>query len=93
MAKDARQTRRWREVIVPRVIKRDRGICHLCDRPGAETADHLVPYSLGGTHHYDNLKAAHLKCNRIRGNRSITVARNDIIRQLGTQQEQSTWEW
>ena len=77
-----------------RVIRRDGGICHLCGGPGADTADHLVPHTLGGTDAMSNLAAAHHdvwpKCNRIRGNRSIAEARADIARILNTTDD---WEW
>jgi 5-methylcytosine-specific restriction endonuclease McrA len=71
----------WRR-IKARVIRRDHGICHLCGRPGADTADHVIPVSLGGAV-YDlrNLRAAHDQpCNRVRGNRSIEWARAELIR-------------
>lgn len=44
-------------------------ICHLCGRPGADSTDHLVPRSHGGSNSMDNLRPAHLDCNRRRGNR------------------------
>lgn len=45
--------------------------CHLCGRPGATTADHLIPRSLGGLDELDNLRPAHQSCNSARGNMSI----------------------
>lgn len=45
--------------------------CHLCEKPGATTADHLVPRSLGGSDAIENLRPAHKLCNSRRGNRSI----------------------
>lgn len=42
--------------------------CHRCGRPGADTVDHLVPLSRGGTHHVDNLRPAHRYCNIAAGN-------------------------
>ncbi len=72
-----------------RVIRRDDGICHLCGQPGATTADHLVPYSHGGTDELGNLAAAHVDCNRVRGNRPIDTARNDITRHASN----SSWGW
>lgn len=42
------------------------GICHWCGRPGADTADHLIPTSRGGTSERDNLVAAHRACNSAR---------------------------
>lgn len=57
------------ESISKQVIKRDRGICHLCGQPRADTADHIVPRSKGGDNHPSNLRAAHRSCNSARGNR------------------------
>lgn len=45
--------------------------CHLCQRPGATTADHIVPRSRGGEDSLDNLRPAHALCNSRRGDRSI----------------------
>lgn len=44
--------------------------CWLCGLPGANTADHVIPRSLGGAV-YDlaNLAPAHKRCNEARGNR------------------------
>lgn len=73
-----------------RIIRRDHGICHLCGKPGADTADHLVPWSLGGTDHDTNLAAAHVDCNRRRGNRPIEVARAEIAATSG---DAAGWSW
>lgn len=61
------------------VFDRDRFICWLCGRSTDPTApryaaslpslDHVVPLSLGGEHTIENLRCAHLGCNRSRGNR------------------------
>jgi 5-methylcytosine-specific restriction endonuclease McrA len=72
-----------------RVIRRDGGICHLCGHPGADTADHLVPWSQGGTDEYANLAAAHIDCNRRRGNRPIDVARAEIAALTSSE----GWDW
>lgn len=41
--------------------------CHLCRQPGATTADHVIPRTLGGDDSLDNLRPAHLSCNAARG--------------------------
>lgn len=54
------------------VIERDGSTCRLCGEPvelDQVDLDHLVPVSLGGTNHADNLRVAHASCNRARGNR------------------------
>jgi 5-methylcytosine-specific restriction endonuclease McrA len=56
---------------VRRIIERDRGICWICGLPGANSADHLIPRSKGGNHSDANLAAAHMYCNRQRGNRDM----------------------
>lgn len=42
-------------------------VCHLCGAPGADTLDHLVPRSMGGTDELENLAPAHKSCNSSRG--------------------------
>jgi 5-methylcytosine-specific restriction endonuclease McrA len=37
--------------------------------PGSWSLDHKLPKSLGGSDHVSNLQAAHLGCNRTKGNR------------------------
>lgn len=81
----ARTGHRWRK-LRSHILRRDHNTCHLCGgyiTHGAGTADHLRPVSLGGAI-YDprNLKAAHMWCNRVRGNRDVTAARPDILTQL-----------
>ena len=46
-------------------------VCHLCNKPGADTADHLIPRSLGGDNSIDNQRPAHRSCNSRRGNRPL----------------------
>mgnify|MGYP002041581375 CR=1 FL=1 len=55
------------------VLERDHGVCWICGRPGADTADHLVPRSRGGSNALCNLAAAHARCNYARGNRTPAV--------------------
>lgn len=75
----SRTGRPWQR-LKARIIRRDGGICHLCDKPGADTADHLTPVVFGGpVYDPDNLKAAHVRCNRIRGTRPIDVARAELV--------------
>lgn len=88
-----RTGRRWREHTVPRVLRRDNGICHLCDQPGADTADHIIPWSISHDDSLTNLRAAHGECNRIRGNRSITWARAEIAKRLAAATPGDGWDW
>lgn len=83
-----RTGRPWQR-IKARVIRRDQGICHICGRPGADTADHLVPVARGGDW-YDlaNLAAAHRRCNMSRGARSVGVARTEARRR-----QPEGWTW
>lgn len=83
-----RTGRPWQR-IKARVIRRDRGICHICGRPGADTADHLVPVARGGAW-YDpaNLAAAHRRCNLSRGARSVGVARREA-----RMRQPAGWSW
>ena len=57
--------------------------CWLCGHDGAESADHLLPRSRGGSDHIDNLRPAHfrecptcgVRCNQSRGNRLSSRSR------------------
>lgn len=41
--------------------------CILCHRPGATSAEHLIPRKFGGPDTLANLRPAHLRCNQRRG--------------------------
>jgi 5-methylcytosine-specific restriction endonuclease McrA len=84
-----RNDRALRRKYAPRIIRRDGGICHLCGQPGADSIDHLIPESHGGATTPPNLAAAHLRCNQIRGNRTIEAARADLNRKDTSQ----GWDW
>jgi hypothetical protein len=54
---------------------RDRGRCGLCGKfvdLYAMDVDHIIPKSMGGPDHWDNLQVAHPRCNRSRGNRILS---------------------
>lgn len=91
MGTSIRGSRRWRQVIVPRIIRRDNGICHICGQPGADTADHIIPVADGGTDHETNLAAAHhIPCNVRRGNRPLDTIRTELAHETGAT---SAWSW
>lgn len=60
-------------ISIERLMKRDRGICYLCDesvninldsnRDYYPSIEHVKPIAKGGTHTWDNVKLAHRKCN------------------------------
>jgi 5-methylcytosine-specific restriction enzyme A len=59
--RSARLPANW-PAIRARVLRRDRGICHVCGRPGADQVDHLVA---GDDHSDANLAAIHDRpCHR-----------------------------
>lgn len=57
--------------------------CWLCGHDGADSADHVLPRSRGGSDHIDNLRPSHFtrcptcgqRCNQARGNRITTRPR------------------
>lgn len=66
-----------------KLIKRDKGICHLCHKKVNQKAhfnsddypsiDHVIPVSKGGTHTWDNVLLAHRGCNSKRSNEMYFV--------------------
>jgi 5-methylcytosine-specific restriction protein A len=58
-----RNTRRYKQAR-RNVLARDHYMCWICGRPGADTADHVVPLAQGGDPTSEmNLRAAHRSCN------------------------------
>jgi 5-methylcytosine-specific restriction enzyme A len=43
------------------IIRRDRGICHVCGNPGADQADHIVALGEGGPDSPENMAAIHAR--------------------------------
>lgn len=55
------------------VFKRAYGMCALCKKwvqPRHASMDHAFPLGKGGTHTWDNVQLAHLKCNLRKGDRT-----------------------
>lgn len=57
---------RRRRRLVALVLRAKGTTCHLCGQAGADTADHLVPWSHGGRNALHNLAPAHQGCNSVR---------------------------
>lgn len=57
--------------LVEATLARYGTVCHLCGRPGATTADHVIPRSAGGDDSIENLRPAHARCNSSRADRSL----------------------
>lgn len=63
----------WYTTIRPRILARDRGICHVCGKLGADQVDHLKP---GDDHRDSNLAAIHeIPCHRTKSGREGAAAR------------------
>ena len=62
-------TQAWRKTALS-IIWRDRGICSICGKPGADTAHHVIEKRNGGSDDPSNLKAIHRSChNKAHGKR------------------------
>lgn len=67
------------DINLERLIKRDKGHCHLCNSKVIvnddynsdyyPSIDHVIPISKGGTHTWDNVKLAHRICNTYKSNK------------------------
>jgi 5-methylcytosine-specific restriction endonuclease McrA len=80
----ARQDQKRRTQVEPirnqDVFERDGWICGIClacidselkwPDPMCATLDHVVPLSLGGDHTWENVRAAHARCNSGRGSQT-----------------------
>lgn len=88
--------RPWRRDVAY-VIRRDHGICWICNQPGADSADHIRPRSQGGSDHPSNLMAVHHnvepRCNRYRGDRTpeSAITRLEALGLIGQPDNDLTW--
>jgi 5-methylcytosine-specific restriction enzyme A len=51
------------QAVRQKVLARDRGLCYLCDRDGADQVDHLVEVGAGGSNALTNLASCHASCH------------------------------
>ena len=66
------------------ILRRDNWTCQLCGQPidqalkhpapGSRSVDHIIPLAQGGSDLAANKQAAHLGCNKAKGNRLSHVA-------------------
>ena len=72
-------TNGWR-LLRQRIIARDEGLCAFCGQPGTRddpiSVDHIIPRSLGGSDHPDNLRLLHRRENSAR-----TRTRRPVMKQ------------
>ena len=56
----------WKEqAAAKRVMRRDRGVCHVCGKPGADQVDHVKPLAEGGSDTDENKAPIHrVPCHR-----------------------------
>jgi hypothetical protein len=63
--------KKWYEII-KQVFKRDNYICQYCGKAGGKLeADHIIPFSDGGSDELDNLTTSCRRCNRQKKNKSL----------------------
>jgi 5-methylcytosine-specific restriction endonuclease McrA len=82
-----------RDILRGELFREQDGRCWLCDglmvltgrdglrRPDACTVDHVQPKILGGKDERSNYRAAHRRCNNIRGHQTPEFAR-EIVKDL-----------
>ena len=66
-------TTRWRK-IREKILRRDDYTCQQCGQYG-DTVDHIVPRSMGGDDHFENLQCLCSKCNYSKGGRFFAAPR------------------
>jgi 5-methylcytosine-specific restriction endonuclease McrA len=66
---------RWQRIVAT-IVARDNGIFHICGRPGATSADHVVALADCGSNFPHNLKAVHPHCNYAKNARRSSKLRD-----------------
>lgn len=70
---------KYENIKVEEIFEKDKWICKICGEPVdkylgypnpmSATLDHIIPLSKGGTHTYNNVQLAHLRCNIKKSNK------------------------
>lgn len=70
------------------IFEKDNWICAVCGKkidkysyypnPMSASLDHIIPFSKGGTHTRGNVRATHLRCNIVRGNKLIVTENGQL---------------
>jgi 5-methylcytosine-specific restriction endonuclease McrA len=71
------------------VFHRDGGLCQYCGM-SADSIDHVVPRSRGGSHEWDNVVAACRRCNASKGDRLLSETAMSL-RSRPTQPREASW--
>jgi 5-methylcytosine-specific restriction endonuclease McrA len=71
------------------VLHRDGNRCQYCGRD-ADSIDHVIPRSRGGTHAWDNVVAACRRCNLAKGNRLLSDTAM-VLRRSPVAPKQLSW--
>lgn len=84
-------------ISLKKLIERDKGICKICGRlvdPSDienshvkgmyPSLDHIIPLSKGGTHTWDNVQLAHLRCNAAKCDRTSEDGKHGIKKEVWT---------
>jgi 5-methylcytosine-specific restriction endonuclease McrA len=62
------------------IIKRDQRRCQYCGRTDRPlTVDHVIPKHMGGKDTWENLVCACVKCNNLKGNRTLEQANFTLL--------------
>lgn len=63
------------------LLRRDNNTCQYCGKKSTNlTIDHVVPRSRGGTDCWENLVAACVRCNNVKGNRTPEEAKMGLLK-------------
>ena len=63
------------------IIKRDEHRCQYCGKmDGSMTVDHIIPKIYGGKDSWENLVCACIKCNNLKGGRTLEQAKMRFLR-------------
>lgn len=59
-----------------RILRKHRGICHVCHQPGADEVDHVIPTTQGGSDDDSNKRPIHAEpCHRLKTAREAAEGR------------------